>query len=214
VLGFLLVAVLGALVGVGEIVARYRDAPVRTLASVPALLYLSLNSAAALLALVLVSEFKINFGFPENSSSLPWIRILVSGFGAMAALRSSFFTVRLGEKEVAIGMAALLQLLLDAADRAVDRTRARDRAREITTIMAGISYAKAHKALPTFCLALMQNLSADDQERLADGLAVLEKAKMEDEEKALVLGLELMNHVGPRVLRAAVDSLGPRIRTD
>ncbi len=61
-------------------------------------------------------------------------------------------------------------------------------------------------------LALMQNLSADDQERLADGLAVLEKATMGDEEKALVLGLELMNHVGPGVLRAAVDSLGPRIR--
>ncbi len=81
---FLLVVLLGVLVGLGEIVSRYRDAPVRALGSLPAGLYLGLNGAASWLALVLVRHFGLSFGFDGSSQALSAVQVLVSGFGVKA----------------------------------------------------------------------------------------------------------------------------------
>jgi hypothetical protein len=59
----------------------------------------------------------------------------------------------------------------------------------------------------------MQNLTPEDQERLARDLKLLEEfTSIEDGIRVLMLGLALMNAVGPDVLRAAVESLGERVR--
>jgi hypothetical protein len=59
---WIVVGPLGALVGVGELVSRYRDAPARALASLPAVLYVGLNVVAAVTALALSQLFGWNFG--------------------------------------------------------------------------------------------------------------------------------------------------------
>lgn len=42
----------------------------------------------------------------------------------MAFFRSSLFTIRVGDKDVPLGLGLILQVLLDVTDRAVDRGRA------------------------------------------------------------------------------------------
>ena len=78
--------------------------------------------------------------------------------------------------------------------------------------MKDVDYAKAYRALPPLCLALMQNVSAEEQKELDSALAVLETADVEDSTKVRLLGLELINVVGEDVLAEAVDSLGDEIR--
>ena len=214
-LEWLTVTLLGALVGIGELVSRYRDAPDRALRTVPAVFYIGVNIAASVAALYLVRVFGWSFGVDgtKNPAVLEWTQVLVAGFGAMALFRSSLFTVRAGDRDIAVGPSSFLQVILSAADRAVDRLRAQARTATVTEIMKGVSYAKAKTALPTYCLALMQNLAEEDQQKLGSALKSLDSFQgIDDHLKILILGLTLMNVVGPDVLTAAVRSLGAEIR--
>ena len=86
-------------------------------------------------------------------------QVLLAGFGTMAFFRTSLFTLRVGEADVAIGPAAVLQVILDAADRACDRFRAGPRSSDVIRIMRGVTFERARIALPLHCFALMQNVS-------------------------------------------------------
>jgi hypothetical protein len=152
---------IGALVGLGELVSRYRDAPEHAVRTMPALLYIALNSVAAIAALQLVETFNVIPGKTEGDAIS---RILLAGFGAMAFFRTSVFTVRVGDQDVSIGPVAFLQIVLHATDRAVDRVRADARAGAVAACMAGVSFDAAKAALPAFCLALMQNVPAEEQQ--------------------------------------------------
>jgi hypothetical protein len=203
----------GASVGLGELLARYRDEPVRAVRTPPAYLYVALNALAALGAFALMRVFGWGFGMDSTQEHhVLWVQILVAGFGAMAFFRSSFFTVRVGEADVAVGPSSFLQVVLDASDRGVDRLRAEARAREVLRVMKGVSYARASAALPTFCLTLMQNLPIAEQTALAEEIGKLDGNEIDEDLKTFILGLKLMNVVGEGVLLEAVTVLGPRIQ--
>lgn len=197
--------------------SRYRDAPARALVTVPALFYLLINALAAISALALIRAFGWTFGLPEAApdASSRWIQILVAGLGAMAIFRSSLFTVRIGDQDVGVGPSSFLQVVLSAADSAVDRLRGRSRAQTVSRIMRGVSFTKAHTALPTLCLALMQNLPPEEQEQFGNQVKLLrDDTSMEDYVKVLALGLAVMNVMGQDVLEAAVNTLGAEIKKD
>jgi hypothetical protein len=206
-------ALIGGLVGLGELVARYRDAPGSALRNTAASLYIGINAAAAIAALGLIHAFGWTFG-AEPGEALRWTRVLVAGFGAMAIFRSSLFIVRAGDQDVGVGPSGFLQVMLNAADRAVDRRRAGVRAGEVSRAMDGVMFGKAAEALPSYCLALMQNASEEEKVALANQVNLLRDARMEDRAKSLALGLALMNVVGRGVLEAAVLTLREDIRHD
>lgn len=210
---YVVVALIGGLVGTGELISRYRDAPTAALKTLPASGYILINAAASLAALGLIRAFDWNFGQTSGSDGALALQMLVAGFGAIAFFRSSLFLIRVGDSDVGVGPSGFLQILLSSADRAVDRKRASARATNIAELMRGVSFAEAVEALPTYCLALMQNVPADEQENLARDVRELTQAQMPDEIKVLNLGLRLMNVVGPETLEAAVKSLGAAIAT-
>lgn len=204
---------IGALVGLAELFSRYQDEPLKTLGSPPALFYLLVNASASLGALAAINVFDWNFGVdPSNANALLWTRMLVAGFGAMGLFRSSLFTVRAGSEDVPVGPGGLLTVLLKTIDSAVDRSRASVRAKASARIMAGISFDKAHEALPAFALGLMQQVPADDQQRLSQEVIQLAASGLSESAKSLNLGLLLINYVGERVLAEAVEALGDEIK--
>ena len=206
-LAYTVVALLGALVGSGELVSRYRDAPAGALRSVPAIFYVTLNITAAVIALALIRTFDWKFGITAEGNTLLWTRVGIAGTGAMALFRSSLFTIHAGDRDIGIGPSSFLQIFREAADRAVDRLRARDRGETVSKLMEGISYDKASEGLAIYCLALMQNVSDEEQVALTKSLALLNGADIDPTMKVRILGLNLMNVVGPSVLIAAVESL-------
>lgn len=207
---YLAVFGIGLLVGVGELVSRYRDAPEHAIRTTPALLYIALNACAAVAALALVEAFDVVKGKDEAAGIT---RVLLAGFGAMAFFRTSVFTIRVGDQDVSIGPVAFLQIVLHAADRAVDRVRADARASAVAACMSGVSFQAAQAALPAFCMALMQNVPADEQQELGDAVKILQTSAMDDQTKAKNLGLLLMNVVGEKVLLTAVNNLAAQIKT-
>lgn len=207
---YTIVGALGAAVGLGELVSRYKDAPVRALITWSAVLYVAVNVAAAVAVLGLARAFGWDLG--GTGEAARWTQVLAAGFGSMAIFRTSLFTVRIADEDVSIGPSGFLQVILRAADRAVDRTRAAARAIEVQGAMRGVSFEKAQASLPAFCLALMQNLAPEEQRQLADEIDRLSRQTMPDYAKTLILGIALMNLVGEGGLRGAVETLGDQIR--
>lgn len=207
----------GALVGAGELVSRYRAAPVSALRTGPAILYITINAVGAGAALFLIRAFGWEFGLSpqvSDGAAVRWTQVLIAGFGAMTFFRSSLFTVRAGDQDVSIGPTGFLQIILSAADRAVDRRQARVRAKLVAPIMQGVSFDKAYAVLPMVSLGLMQNVSAEEQDRLAREVARIKGAEgVDDAQRAVNLGIVLLNVLGADALEAAVEILGDGIRT-
>lgn len=209
-IGYVASGALGAIVGASELVGRYRDAPVRALNTAPAALYIALNAVSALAALALMRLFNWNLGLKAGDAR-EWIQVLAAGLGAMALLRSAIFMVRAGDRDVGVGPSGFLQIFLDAADAAVNRSRAESRAGDVTKTMEGVQFDLAFEALPALCLALMQNVSPDEQKELAEQTDRLKNADIPERAKVLNLGLALTNFVGRETLLAAVEALAPDI---
>jgi hypothetical protein len=210
---YVAVALLGAGVAIGELVSRYRDAPMRALATSGALLYIVVNAGASLGALALIRAFGWQFGVAGTpaDASVRWTQTLIAGFGALAFFRSSLFIVHIDDKDIGMGPSAFLQSVLDAASRGVDRERANARSQLVGTVMARVSFDKAYQSLPAYSLALMQNVSPETQAQLGRQVEALRTATMPDQAKVLILGLMLMNELGGGVLRSAITALGNEI---
>jgi hypothetical protein len=137
--------------------------------------------------------------------------VLLAGFGAMAFFRTSLFTLRVANVDVAVGPSLLLDALLIAADRAVDRNLAVERAKVVSRIMQGVTFDEAKRSLPTLCFSLMQNLSSDEAQQITQAVdAMASQNDIDDHVKALNLGLILLNSLGESVLETAVGNLKAR----
>jgi hypothetical protein len=206
-------AVFGCIVGICELIGRYRDAPFDAIRCPAAITYLVVNGLAAVCAYTII--ITMDWGFDAGPAAKPLVQAAVASFGAMAFFRSALFNVKAGDTEVAVGPAILFQILMFATDRAVDRTRGQQRSDLAAQIMKGVSFKLAKEALPAFCFELMQNVPLDEQQhfrQVVDALASKPSSDMRDSVKSLNLGLMLMNVVGKQVLSTAVRALGERIQ--
>ncbi len=204
---YLWVALIGVLLGAAELSSRYRDAPLRALVTPAALTYIGLNLLASIICLYLIQAVDLDFKV-EDPYKARVTQILVSGFGAMAFFRSSFFVFRVGNQDVSVGPASVLQILLSALDSSVDRVRAEQRAGRVQRIMEGISFSSAKDPLPTIAIALMRNLPREDQDRMRNQVRLLMDPggpQLPERTKTVALGLAILDVVGEKVLTAAVE---------
>lgn len=199
---------LAALVGFGELISRYRDAPLDVAKRLPALFYMALNGLAGVVALFVIDTFDWTFGLGEFQALV--IQVMTAAFGALAVLRSALFTIRVGDADVHAGPSALIQIALNTVDRAVDRGRAQRRSRVVQEIMVNVDFDSAKKKLPSDCFALMQNVSSEEQDGVTAEVTSLEEAvdDLGGMPRSRQLGLVLMNVVGEHVLRESVSALG------
>ena len=119
---YVIVALFGLGIGLGELVSRYRDAPLRAVGSAPALLYMVVNACAALGALALIRVFEVDFGIGvEKVEQVRWTQLFVAGFASMALFRSSLFTVRVGDQDIGIVSDRCNEAIPDGEGALMDR---------------------------------------------------------------------------------------------
>lgn len=201
------VLLLGAMIGFVEILARYKDAPFKVAFSPPGLLYIFINAGVSGLALWGVRLFGIEFGSNPNWSeeAVRWLQVGVSGLSAMTLFRSSLFNFRVDEQDISVGPNAILQILLVAVDKEVDRLRGSQRARIVEDAMEGITFEDAVLNLPPVILGLMQNLTDKDRNEIVNSVEKSLQSKAPERSKTMTLGLSFINVVGEDILKAAID---------
>jgi hypothetical protein len=206
-LQYLAVALIGACVGIGELVSRYKDDPYEAIRNRHAVLYTVINVLAALVALLALNTVNGRDPLGDQNAAHRIGYTLLAGFGAMSILRSSAFTLRSGNDDISIGPSALLQIILSATDRAVDRARATVRAERMAKTMKDLEFSQISTALPQLAFTMMQNVTTEEKQALAEEISRLREQDMEATMKSICLGLALSNIVGQAVVDAAVTAL-------
>jgi len=163
-------------------------------------------------ALLTIDAFDWTFG-AQSGLRAQITQVSAASISSMAVLRSSLFTIRIGATDAHAGPYALIKTLLDSADRAVDRGRAKRRSLAVDEIMSGVNFDNAMMKLPSDCFALMQNVSPEEQQAVVEEVESLKNAgSLDNAVRVRQLGLVLMNVVGEEVLRSSVDALASEIR--
>jgi hypothetical protein len=202
---------IGGGVGAAELVSRYKDRPERAITTYPAAFYVLVNGLGSLIALYLISVFPewLKWESLDKWDTGTTVKaVLLAGFSAILFFRTSLFKLRVGDSDLAVGPSIVLDSLLVAADRAVDRVMAQPRAEFVQGLLGNVSFEKAASILPAHCLALMQNVSGSESQRIAGVVNALRAEKdMPDKIKSFNLGLILLTVVGERVLQIAVKGL-------
>jgi hypothetical protein len=196
----LIVASLAGLVGLAELLGRYRSDPKYALRHSPAAwLYIVLNAGAGVVALFLIRAFGWTFGHTDHV--VLW-RILIAGFGAIAFFRSSLFMAKIGGSDVGVGPSLVLGTLLDACDRDVDRKSAEDMSKVMRPErLAGLDPNSVMYALPVLCLALMQNFAAGEQAQLfADLTNVRTNETLSPQAKMRAVSVQLAKNLGSQLV--------------
>jgi hypothetical protein len=216
-LAYLSVIVIGGFVGAVELLGRYLYAPVRAILTPSGVLYIVVNMAAAAAAFYMIGSHGFDVFKADEADAAQDLNqlkaVLLAGFGALAFMRSSIFKIRIGDSAIGIGPAAILDTLLVVADRGVDRQEAILRAREVTTLLRGADPVRGAGMLASYCLALMQNVTAEEQKTIQESVRKIAADETYDAAIRLdLIALELSNVVGPTVLEAAVTALGDRLK--
>ncbi|MDB5024308.1 MAG: hypothetical protein JWP78_2063 [Mucilaginibacter sp.] len=189
--------VLGCLVAIAELLSRYKNFSqiIKVFAS---WVYLAINGLASVLAYYLVLQFNIATGHSV-------FQIFIAGTSALAILRSSIANIKVGDKQADIGFSAILQVYLNAADRAFDQHRSDNELTEVEIIMEKVDFEKAKLALPTICFTIMKNVPQEEQLRVSTEVNKLSKGSLLDNKtKSLNLGIILSSMTGLKLLKKAV----------
>jgi hypothetical protein len=214
ILAYLAAGAIGLISAFSEIVSRYRDEPWNAASSRAAFIYIAFNAGISMLAFYLIREV---FPIRGDNTDLTSIQqlvtdVLLAGVAAMAFLRSSIFTARVGDKDVPVGPAAIIDVFREVIDRDVDRVRAKPRAESVSKIMADVSFSRAYVPLTSTALNLLQNVSVEERSRVEEKvLALVNQGGRNEDNKSLELGLILAGTVGFDVLQAATETLKKHI---
>lgn len=215
-IGYALTAAIGGLVAASEIVSRYRDDPWAATTSRGGVFYMAFNMLVSIGVFYLIRDvFPIRDGLKETWT-VPdfFIDVFLAGAAAMAVLRTSFLSVRIDDKDVQIGIAAVVEIFRNTIDRDVDRLRAGPRAKKVADTMKQVSFDRAQSTLTSVALNLMQNVSADERATIEQRVSALaNESDRPDESKALELGLILAGTIGFNNLESAVDVVRDSIST-
>lgn len=210
---YLIVAALAGLVGVAEILSRYRDVPLLVLKEWPAWTYIAANAFAGVLALLTIDIL----GWPVDGLSHNGVQrsieIAIAAFGALAVMRTALIQVRVNDRDVNVGPRWFLNVLLEFTANKMSRKRASHLNKIVAKIMADVNFDKAKEQLPSYCFSLMKT-PEDVQRAVSREITSLDVPTMGNSTKVLMLGLVLLELVGEDVLSAAVATLGDEIRLE
>lgn len=195
---------LGALVGLTELVTRYRDSYSRLLRLRSFHLYWIGNGAVSGLALLILHSglLVVGDGVPAR-----WLlEVFVAAFGGMLLLRSALMVVQVKGQDVQVGPGAAMSALLDSIEEVVNRNQAAARSRAVGVRMDGLAYDKAVAQLPALCLSVMKQTSEAAVTALLQQVEELRDHPADDRVKLLMLGAALIEYCGKDVLRGSVGS--------
>ncbi|HZZ89985.1 MAG TPA: hypothetical protein VFE13_16780 [Caulobacteraceae bacterium] len=212
--GIVVAGLIGIVVAYAELLARYRDDPMRAVLSWPAFSYALVNGGAGLLAAWWLSSFFPSIVAATGAKSIDGAKLaVVGGFGALAVMRTSLLKLKLNSgDEVSVGPAVIVDQLLTVVDRSVDRHLAERRATIASELAGRIDFQRDGTSLVALCLVLLQNPSATEQQQMSAVLQGLNgRTDIPANIKATSLLLALLGLVGETVLRQAVKQVSPAV---
>lgn len=113
----------GTIVGISEIVSRYRDEPLKSTRSPYGLIYCFLNGYISLLSFFIILRFSNEMFVAIAHSN--FLIALTAGFGSTAVMRSRFAVIKNSSgNDVSFGPDLVIKTILQLVNTGIDRGRA------------------------------------------------------------------------------------------
>jgi hypothetical protein len=185
----------GGLVGLSEILSRYRDEPVLASTTGAGLVYLLLNGLISLAAFAVLCKYRSAL-FPNLGNDL-FLTSMVAGFGGMTVFRSKLFTFRSSEgKDYAIGPALVLETVLSTIDQKIDRRRATERQAMIFDEMRDLTDFDHTAQYFEASLNSFQNLTEEDKAKIISVIREYRTSPFPERLKIMAMGFAFLNIAG------------------
>lgn len=185
----------GALVGLSEILSRYRDEPILAATTPFGLAYLLLNGLISLAAFAVLCKYK-SVIFPTLINDL-FLTSVVAGFGGMTVFRSKLFTFRSSDgKDYPIGPAIVLESVLTTIDHKIDRRRATERQAKVVEEMWNLTDFESTAKYIEASLNSFQNLTKDEKAEITAVIDQYRRSAWPDRLKVMVMGFAFLNIAG------------------
>jgi hypothetical protein len=136
------------------------------------------------------------------------LRAFLVGFLAIAFLRASIFSVKVGDMDVPVGPAAILQGLQSYLDRRIDIAHKKEADKKIAEIMNGFDALSGKSDLMVLCLDGLNSCSKEEMDTfrcLADD--AMKVPVTLERTRAIALGTAIYRACGLEVLQSSVDQL-------
>jgi len=194
---------IGAVVGFSELLSRYRW-PVRNILSAAAgWIYLAINGAAALLAYRLA----IDWGFDAGTAGKPegW-RVLAISVLAMVLLRSSLLSVRIGDREVGIGLVTLIEVFLRRAEKVLDQGVSAARWKSVGARTSELAYDATRDYFATVAQTLLQSMTDTEKDSLHRELTKIQESEVDADTKMRLLAICIADRLGDKLFAEIADN--------
>jgi hypothetical protein len=200
-------AIFGAIVGMSEIISRYRDEPWLAASSSHGLIYVAINGVISAVAFGALRRYSDKV-FPGVKDDKLLMSVL-AGFGAMVVMRSKLFSFKTaGGEEFAVGPDAVITIFLRSVDRAIDRSRSMRREALIFQTTQNLVFNDRVAEFFRGSLFAYQNLTKDEKAEISNVIdQVKQKAELDPQLKLMAISFGFLNISGENNYRALMSDL-------
>jgi hypothetical protein len=193
----LLAFLIGAVVGLSELLSRYSWSVRSILLNMSGWMYLVLNGCAAIVAYQLAIDFNIAFGLDGKPE---WWRASIVALLSMAFLRSAFANIKIGERSVGVGLVSFIEIFKKRAERDLDQELTKWRLRKVGALVAELPYESAGNYLIHLTITTLPSLSDQDREDILRETTKIASMEVNNEKKMLLLAMRLEHWLGQNLL--------------
>lgn len=212
-LNIIVVGLIGALFGVAELLQRYSDTKYTFMKRGNMSLsvtYIAINIFVSVIALLVIEYAKGNKEL--EFSTLEFANILIAGLGGMMILRSYLFSYKLKDKQVEIGLSAIIQIFLNHIDKRISQNSAKERVDTIAEIMRDVNFDIAKDELYTLCISFIDNFTSEDMAELTKRIKDIEGYDVSNKNKSMQLGRAIACYCGEDVLTKGIKQLSDIVK--
>lgn len=200
---YALATLIGAGVGLSELLSRYSWTIRNICSSAAGWAYLAINGAAALLAYL----FAVDWGFDKGLTGKPegW-RVLAVSLLAMVFLRSSLATIRIGDREVGVGLVSLVEVFLRRAEKVLDQGVSRDRWTNVGARTSELTYDATRAYFVTVAESLLRSLNDTERDSWHRELTKIDESDVDADTKMRLLAICIADRLGDDLFATIADN--------
>ncbi|MFW9876304.1 MAG: hypothetical protein ACFFG0_24675 [Candidatus Thorarchaeota archaeon] len=206
-INIIMVFLFGSIIGLAELLNRYPETKylfgATFLISFGYIVFNGLISVLALFFLWHIKSIEINQVLKVDFSN-----IFYAGFGGMAILRSSFFTINLNGQKVDVGFMQLINTFLYVIDRKISNTIAPKKLKEVSKIVGDTDFERYKYGILALSTTFTNHFTKNESEYLNKLIEELSTdSTLTNWEKMLKLGSEVSKFCDTEMLKTVLETV-------